>query len=355
MTILDRASGKALIGLIGFLAITTACTGILAMLLSNASLGSHTTYKAVFSDVTGVFKGDDVRIAGVVVGNVKKAEIYQRDKALVTFEVKSDIPLTKNTNAALKYRNLVGQRYLTLSQGPDGAGDRLHEGDTIGPDQTKEALDLNVLLNGFKPVFEALDPDQTNQLAAEIVKTLQGESESVESLLSSVSSLTNTLAGRDELIGDVINNLSNVLDTVGSRDAELGHTIDTLQELVTGLKDDRGTILDSIDGITGLTSQTSDLLEEGRPALVEDIKQLRTLSDTLAEDDNRDETEDALKVLPIKMKKLGRAASYGSEFNFYLCGINGQIELPEIPPLLDEKTVLNVGEGIDVGGARCEQ
>src|SRR5699024_85491 len=128
------------------------------------------------------------------------------------------------------------------------------------------------------PVFDALNPDQTNQLAFEIVKTLQGESQSVESLLSSVSSLTNTLADRDQLIGDVFNNLSHVLDTFGSRDAELGTTIDTLQEFVTGLKKDRGTILDSIDGINALTEQTSDLLDKGRPALVEDIKELRTLS-----------------------------------------------------------------------------
>lgn len=338
-----------------FLVFTVVCTGFLAMLLSNGSFGSHTQYKAVFSDVTGVYEGDDVRIAGVSVGNVKDVEIYQRSKARVTFDVKSDVPLTKNTDVTIKYRNLIGQRYLALTQGSGGAADRLEAGSTIGEDHTEGALDLDVLLNGFKPVFDALNPDQTNQLAFEIVKTLQGESQSVESLLSSVSSLTNTLADRDQLIGDVINNLSHVLDTVGSRDAELGTTIDTLQEFVTGLKKDRGTILDSIDGINALTEQTSDLLDKGRPALVEDIKELRTLSTTLAKNENLKEVDDVVKVWPIKMKKLGRAASYGSEFNFYLCGLNGQIELPAIPPLTSKKTTLNVGEGINLGGARCQR
>ena len=52
-----------------------------------------------------------------------------------------------------------------------------------------------MLLNGFKPVFEALNPEDTNKLAFEIVQTLQGEAGNVQSLLGRVSSLTNTLAG----------------------------------------------------------------------------------------------------------------------------------------------------------------
>src|SRR5690625_8045912 len=117
------------------------------MLLSNGSFGSHTQYKAVFSDVTGVYEGDDVRIAGVSVGNVKDVEIYQRSKARVTFDVKSDVPLTKNTDVTIKYRNLIGQRYLALTQGSGGAADRLERSEErrvgkewrtgSGPDATR--------------------------------------------------------------------------------------------------------------------------------------------------------------------------------------------------------------------------
>ena len=51
-----------------------------------------TTYKAVFADATGVVKGDDIRIAGVKVGNVKDVEITDRTRALVTFSVEDDDP-----------------------------------------------------------------------------------------------------------------------------------------------------------------------------------------------------------------------------------------------------------------------
>ena len=60
--------------------------------------------------------------------------------------------------------------------------------------RTSPALDLNVLFNGFKPLLTALDPEQVNQLAYELVRVLQGEGGTVTSLLGRLSSVTNTLA-----------------------------------------------------------------------------------------------------------------------------------------------------------------
>jgi len=357
---IDRESISALIKLGIFLALTGLATLVLMLVLSNGSFGDRTTYKAVFNDVTGMAKGDDVRIAGVAVGSVKKVEIVKRDKALVTFGVDSDVPLTANTNATIKFRNLVGQRYIALTQGADGAKSTLKAGSTIPESRTQEALDLNVLLNGFKPVFQALSPSDTNKFAYEIVQTLQGESGNVENLLARTSSLTNTLAGRDKLIGDVITNLSEVLDTVGSRDKELTETIDTLQQFVTGLKNDKDAILNSVDSISDLTDETSDLLVQGRPALAEDITQLNALTKNLSKKDNLTTISNSIQILPIKLAKIGNLASSGSEFNFYLCKVKGTVTIPEVKVgetvLLPETKLDLAGEnGLAVGGERCDQ
>ena len=358
---IDRESMGAAVKLGFFLAFTGISTLVLALTLSNGSFGDRNQYKAVFSDVTGMAKGDDVRIAGVAVGSVSKIEIIDRDKARVTFGVDSDVPLTANTNATIKFRNLVGQRYIALTQGSEGAKTALKPGSTIPEERTKEALDLNVLLNGFKPVFQALSPEDTNKFAYEIVQTLQGEGGNVENLLARTASLTSTLAGRDQLIGDVITNLSTVLDTVGSRDKELTDTIDTLQQFVTGLKDDRNAILDSVDSISDLTDETSDLLVQGRPALTEDIKQLNALTKNLSSERNLSTISNAIQILPIKVSKLGTLASSGSEFNFYLCQLKGQITIPAITlggtQIVPETPLdLTGGEqGLKVGGQRCDQ
>ena len=56
-----------------------------------------------------------------------------------------------------------------------------------------------------------------------IVRTLQGEGGTIQSLLRETASLTNTLANRDQLIGEVIDNLSTLLGTVNDRHQQLNH------------------------------------------------------------------------------------------------------------------------------------
>lgn len=357
---LDKESVSALFKLTVFLVITAMATVLLGLLLSNGNFSKRFEYKAEFTDVTGVTKGDDVRIAGVAVGSVKKIEIYNRDKAIVTFGVDASTPLTENTNVQIRFRNLVGQRYFSLTQGSDGAKSTLKPGSTIPESRTEEALDLNVLFNGFKPVFQALSPEDTNKLAYELIQTVQGEGGNVQRLLASTSSLTNTLAGRDKLIGDVITNLSEVLDTVGSRDKELTATIDTLQQFVTGLKNDREAILGSVDSISGLAVETADLLQQGRPALTEDVKQLERLTGNLSKKKNLKTLSDTIQILPIKMSKLGNNATYGSEFTFFLCSINGNVVIPAIPgvPGFETEQELPIGgaDGITISpGPRCDK
>src|SRR6478736_808841 len=111
-----------------FTVISLLVTGLLAVIMGNVGFGSGTTYKAVFSNASMLQKGDDVRVAGVSVGEVKKVEHYQRTQALVTFRVKSDVPLTTASHAEIRFLNLVGDRYLALEQGSDKGAKELGSG-----------------------------------------------------------------------------------------------------------------------------------------------------------------------------------------------------------------------------------
>ncbi len=121
-----------------------------------------------------MIEGDDVRIAGVKVGAVKKVEIADRDRALVTFTVEDAVTLSDSTFATIRFRNLVGQRYISLSE-EVGDTSEMEPGATIPVERTKPALDLTLLFNGFKPLFQALSPDDINQFSYEIVQVFQGE------------------------------------------------------------------------------------------------------------------------------------------------------------------------------------
>jgi phospholipid/cholesterol/gamma-HCH transport system substrate-binding protein len=325
MARLDKRTMNDLVKLLIFIVVTTLATSVLVATIGNLSFTGEREYQAEFVDATGVVKGDDVRIAGVKVGTVDDIEVVDRNRALVTFTVEEGTELNESTHAAIRYRNLVGQRYLSLTQ-EVGDAEALDEGDKIPVERTSPALDLTVLFNGFKPLFQALSPDDINKLSYEIVQVFQGEGGTLENLLGHTASITQTLADRDQVIGDLIDNLDYVLDHVADRDDQLSNLITSFRTLVSGLKDDRQAILTSLDGISDLSVQTADLVKGIRPSFVEDVKQLRRFAGNV--DRNKAELDRALQVLPIKLEKVGRTAIYGSWFNFYLCSFKAHVTLP---------------------------
>jgi phospholipid/cholesterol/gamma-HCH transport system substrate-binding protein len=305
---------------LAFAAVTAALTGALAQTLGSLGFGG-TSYRARFSDVTGVLPGDDVRIAGVKVGQVKSVRLVDKRLAELEFTVDDAIALPTSTRAKIRYRNLVGQRYLALQEGP--AAQTLRKGGLIPLAQTSPALDLTALFNGFRPLFAGLEADGVNRFAYEIIQVLQGERGTLADLLRRTASLTTTLADRDEAIARVVSNLGAVLTTLGDRDRELSQTIKTLQELVSGLAADREAIGSALSGISDLASATSSLLSEARPSLKADIGLLGTLAGTLNR--NAEVIDGTLQRLPGRLNALTGVASSGSWFNFFLCDFDGKV------------------------------
>ena len=319
---------SSLIKLIIFALVTFVTFGTLAATIANISFGDRSTYTAVFSDVTGLAKGQDVRIAGVRVGEITKIGIDKdRTSAIVDFRAARSSVLTRGTVASIKYRNLVGERYLALSQGP-GPATPLRDGDMLARDHTRSALDLTVLFNGFKPLFAALSPKDVNDLSAEIISVLQGEGGNINSLLTRTASVTSTLADRDQVIGRTISNLNAVLGTVDAHDKALGALLDQLQRFVSGLAGDRVAIGSSLTNINNVAGATADLLTSGRPAIKADVAHLGTLTALLNKPSNTAAFEKFLSTSPGKLETLTRTATYGSWFNFYLCRFNGKVVLP---------------------------
>jgi phospholipid/cholesterol/gamma-HCH transport system substrate-binding protein len=301
--------------------VVVLATTVLALTIANAQGGRVHSYKARFTDASGLLPDDDVRIAGVVVGRVQDVRIVDRNQAEVTFGVAAGQPVPASAEAVINYRNLVGQRYLQIETGTGPVGERLEPGATIPVQRTRGPLNLTVLFNGFRPLFTALDPEQVNTLSFEIVQTLQGQGGTVRSLLAATSSLTDTVADRDEVVGQVVDNLTVVLGTLNAGDQRVAELISSLQALVSGLDSDREPIGEAIVSINDLTRTTAGFLDQARPPLTDDIAALGELADNL--DRNSETVDEFLRLLPRKLNTISRAGSYASWFNFYLCGLDG--------------------------------
>ena len=326
---------------LGIFAIVTVLSVLLLLsTVTNEFFGSTEDYKARFVDASGLIAGSDVRIAGVRVGQVSDVQVADRSVAEVSFSVDEARRIPTGARFVIKYQNLVGQRYLEIQRGNGPMNQYLQPGDTVPVTQTTPPLNLTVVFNGFKPLFQALSPDDVNRLSFEIIQVLQGESGNINQLLASTASLTSTIADRDAVIGSVVNNLNLVLDTVNARDEKLSSLIVSLQQLVTGLAQDRVAIGSTLQPIADLTQVTAGFLGAARPPLRDDIVKLGQLSDILNR--NRGLVENFLRNTPQKANNVGRAGSYGSWFNFYLCAagvkldttLPGPVQLP-LPPQID--------------------
>jgi phospholipid/cholesterol/gamma-HCH transport system substrate-binding protein len=326
----NAATISAAVKLAIFTVASILVTGLLVAIMGNVGFGGGREYRAVFSNASMLQEGDDVRIAGVNVGDVRSVDHYERTHAIVTFRIKDEIDLTTASRAEIRFLNLVGDRYLALERGSDAEAQPLEPDGTIPIEQTSPALDLTVLFNGFQPLFQALRPDQVNELSLNLVQVLQGEGGTVASLMEKTASLTNTLADRDRLIGQVVTNLTQTLDTVDQRREQLGQLITELKGWMTDLARDRETIGASLDNVSELTVVVADLVRRSRPLVKDDIVQLRRLAGLLNRPESRAVVEQTLDRLPESMTDQTRTGTYGSWYSYYLCEFSGKISLPKL-------------------------
>ena len=297
--------------------LVTSLTGFgVATVVGNMRFGSDRTYQAVFSNASGLGNGEDVKVGGVPMGKVKKVELAEDGTALVSFSLSTERPLTAGTTARVKYKNLIGDRYVELSNGPGAIG--AIEG-PIPLAQTTPALDLDQVVNGFRPLLQGLDPDQTNQLSASLIEVLNGQEASIGRLVAQIGTLSNTLADRDQAIGQVVTNFNTVVETVNNRGDQFSALIDQLQKLVAGLDADREPITNALVNIDRVTDSMSELIDQNRPAIQQDVVALGNLAGNL--NANTDTLNLVLSTLPENYRLISRTASYGSFVNFFLCGL----------------------------------
>jgi len=310
-----------------FAAVTVVLLGLLATLIGNISFRPTHTYFAHFTDATGVLHGDRVRLAGVEVGSIEGVRLSGRDDgrtdALVEFRVRDDVPVLASARLELRYENIVGQRYLAIEEEPGGA--TMPPGGTFPVSHTSPALNLTQLFNGFQPLLRALDPEQTNALSYEIVRAFQGEAAGMARLIRDTASLTGTLADKDVVIGRLVSNLDRVLGSVDDRDRQLTALIVQFRDLMVGLSSDRDTISVQLPRLAALLDGTVGLVRDVRPALASTSRALGQVAHQLGVD--RQTLLSSLREIPRKLRLMARTGSYGSWFNFYVCGMEVRVKL----------------------------
>lgn len=321
-----------LIRLSVFAAVAVAVTVLVATTLLDLQTAPTHSYKAVFTNASGLQAGDVVAIAGVQVGRVGGVDLTRGNQAVVSFSVDADQQLTTTTLAQIHYQNLLGQRFLALLPGST-TGRPLPPGAEIPVSRTSPALDLTAVFDGFQPLFSALTPSQVNQLTSSIIQVFQGQGGTLTGLTDQIASLTNQLADRQLIIDRLIDNLSSVLGTVGRHDKQLGQLIDSFTSVVKSLASERPEISSTIGQVSTLNAGVAGILARSQPDLNTSIAGLASFSASLAAQQRS--LDALLKGFPGLVTTLTKVMSSGSYLNIYLCNLTinakGKLDISLVP------------------------
>jgi phospholipid/cholesterol/gamma-HCH transport system substrate-binding protein len=305
-----RGEGRVLLKL-GLYSI--ACLLVLGWLISmvgNAAFFQERTgYRAELDDATGLRVNDAVKIAGVEVGSVTGIDIDQ-GHAVVSFEVNEGTELLDSTQSGVRWRNVLGQKYLYLYPGEDG--EPLADGATIPLDQSVPSADVGDFLNAVGPVLQALDPEDANAFVQAVSEGLSGNEAQVRSLIDDSATLAQVLGGLDGQIGSVITNMDQVTAAVADRD-------DAVDELLVNLDSLSGDLAARNDSLNTLVTDFADvqrrlarLLRNNRGDLDGTIADLRVIADSLSAHDG--DLEAALATLPEGVGPYHLISSTGQWF-----------------------------------------
>jgi phospholipid/cholesterol/gamma-HCH transport system substrate-binding protein len=308
-----------LIGLTLFMVVALTLTWLVYVSLRRDVAGDTAKYSAAFTDVYGLREGDDVRMAGVRVGRVENVELDGK-LAKVAFVVQTDQHLYGNTVASVTYQNIVGQRYLGLSLGPEGSQQLLPPGSVLPLARTEPSFDVTALLNGYEPLFSLLNPQDADNLTKGIIASLQGDSSSLTMLISQTSTLTETFAGRDQALGAVITNLNKVLGNLAQQNDNLDGVITQTRQVVGQLDQRRPELVSSVGSLSRTMNRLSASATDVYPALREFVDRKPGVARHLM--DVEPQVAFFGDNIPLLLKGLVRVGNQGAYGNAYVCDVN---------------------------------
>ena len=175
------------------------------------------TYRAEFSDASGIHSGNMVQVGGIRVGRVSGVTL-EDDTVLVTFEVDHGVEFGNESEASVEVLNLLGEKYLELT--PAGTG-QLGEGDVIPQDRTSSAYDIVGVFGDLTTTTERIDTDQLKQALDVVSDTVDAAGPEIHASFEGISRLSQAVASRDEEIQSLLSSSRNVSEVLAARSDDI--------------------------------------------------------------------------------------------------------------------------------------
>ncbi|MCQ4079210.1 MlaD family protein [Streptomyces sp. RB6PN25] len=220
------------------------------------------TFYATFPGSPGVSPGhgQEVRIAGVHVGEIEAVDVDKQGHARLTLSVDPKYPVYQNATLVLRPKSQLNEMYVEMNPGSPPA-QRLAAGDTLPVTSAQSPVQLDQVLGHLDTnTREALTTllqqsdvalaDAANNLPQglsagdvvmqhlqPVVTALQTRRGTLQKLVTALSQISTAIGGDDQRLTDLINSLEGTLQAVGGHGDDLSSSLAQLPQVTAQLKD----------------------------------------------------------------------------------------------------------------------
>jgi len=343
--------------------------------------GGQRTVRAEFVRAVGLYKGSDVRILGVKVGEVTAVSPHgDRVQVEMTYDDQYKVPA--DAKAVVVAPSVVSDRYVQLTPVYEG-GPALADQARIGLERTAVPVELDRIFSSLNDLNVALGPEGANKdgalsrLLAVGADNLDGEGRNINRTVRDFSTAISTLGdGRDDLFGTVRN--LQVFTTALARSDDQVKAFNTdLASVADQLAAEREELALALKNLAVALSEVASFVKGNRATLGKDIEGLADITGTLAK--QKDALTEVLEAGPVALSNLQLAFNPSSgtldtrnnesqldDPALYLCSLLTGLGEPEsscdeVKKILDRKELVipgapgsGSGGGGGAGGGSAE-
>lgn len=240
------------------------------------------TLTGVFTDTGGLHSGNEVRVAGVPVGEVTAVEPdFARGEVVITWEVDGDVDLGPQTRAEITTSNILGGRYLRLS----GPVTTPHLADL--PERERRITDtqtpttVNDVLESGTDTLEALDTELLSGIIDQVTGISPKTREHLVDTLRQLTELADAVESSGADVSRLINDGDRILRIARSKDAQLSAIADNIQVLLDALRDREAELTVLLGSGSDAVTEVSDLIDSRQRALTDLVDDLDGTVSTL--------------------------------------------------------------------------
>jgi len=277
-------------------------------------IGGGTTYTAYFAEAAGLQPGNEVRIAGVSVGQVSGVSLAG-NKVAVTFRVRNEW-IGDQTTASIEIKTLLGDKYLALD--PMGSAPQ-QPGAPIPLSRTRSPYDVTQAFGGVSQQIGKINTAELSRSLRTLAAAFATTPPYVRKALTGLATLSASVASRDAAVTSVLAGARKVTGTLAREDARFQALLGDGNLLLAELRQRQAAIHELLVSTQALAVQLSGLVSDNQAQLGPALRALDRVT-TLLQDDQASLAK-ALALAGPYYRLLGNTLGNGRWFDVYLCGL----------------------------------